>query len=140
MTRRERILALLSRADRWYAEGARAARDYHLPGGHTVRALTPLYFIATKLEAFLGRGKGDYLTSHDIEDVVAVLTAQPALLVEVESSNTDVGRYVREQLRQLGRDEDFLSALPGCLPPDADSQMQAGPLTKAFQRLALTQD
>jgi hypothetical protein len=129
---------VLGFSNRWYAEGTKAAREYQLPGGHTVRAITPIYFIATKFEAFWGRGKGDYIISHDIEDIVAVLRAQPELLLELEHSNTDVGKYVREQLARLGKDEDFLAALPGCLPPDAESQAQAAPLTEALQRLAFT--
>jgi len=41
------------------------------------------YFLATKLEAFDGRGKGDYLSSHDIEDIVAVLDGRPEILDEL---------------------------------------------------------
>lgn len=127
--------SVLGFSNRWYTEGARAAQQYKLPSGHLVKALSPLYFVATKLEAFRGRGGGDYLTSHDLEDVIAVLVAHPALLDELRHLTDEAGRYVREELRRLARDEDFITALPGCLPPDAESQTLAMPLINALRGL-----
>ena len=44
--------------NRWYAEAIRNAQQYDLPGGGTIWAITPLYFVATKLEAHRSRGQG----------------------------------------------------------------------------------
>ena len=44
-----------------------AARELEIEPGLRVRVVTAPYFCATKLEAFRGRGKGDYLASHDLE-------------------------------------------------------------------------
>ncbi len=38
-----------------------------------IRIVTAPYFLATKLDAFRGRGKGDYFGSNDLEDIVAVV-------------------------------------------------------------------
>jgi hypothetical protein len=32
--------------------------------------VTAPYFLATKIEAFYGRGKKDFLASHDMEDII----------------------------------------------------------------------
>jgi len=40
--------------------------------------------LLTKWEAILGRGKGDYLESHDIEDFIAVVDGRPSLDMEVQ--------------------------------------------------------
>lgn len=56
-----------------------------------VRMITAPYFIACKLAAFAGRGNGDYLMSHDMEDIVAVMDGRPELVSEVGIS-TDVLR------------------------------------------------
>jgi len=40
--------------------------------------VTGLYFLATKFAAFDGRGKGDYMASHDLEDIVAVVDGVPS--------------------------------------------------------------
>jgi len=50
--------------------------------------ITGPYFMACKLAAFRSRGEGDYLVSHDMEDIVAVLDGRPEVvkkLVRLES-------------------------------------------------------
>jgi predicted nucleotidyltransferase len=56
--------------NRWYRGAVAAATSYSVAPDLDVRAITPLYFAATKLEAFAGRGRGDYQASHDLEDVL----------------------------------------------------------------------
>ncbi len=55
----------------WYQEAFEAATLYALSSGKRIRMITGPYFLACKLAAFKSRGKGDYLMSHDIEDIVA---------------------------------------------------------------------
>ena len=55
-----------------------------------IRAVTGPYFCATKLEAFAGRGKGDYQSSHDLEDLIAVIDGRSELLKEIDSAQQDV--------------------------------------------------
>jgi hypothetical protein len=43
-------------------------------------------------EAFDGRGKGDYLASHDIEDIIAVLDGRPVIVDEVKRAEPDLIR------------------------------------------------
>jgi hypothetical protein len=59
---------ILGFTNRWYKAAMDAATDRELEAGLRIRVVTPPYFIATKLEAFRGRGKGDYASSHDLED------------------------------------------------------------------------
>ena len=63
-----------------------------------VRAITPLYFVATKLEAFAGRGRGDYQASHDLEDVLSVLAGLDSLRAEVRTDTSVAGGAVRRCL------------------------------------------
>jgi len=51
-----------------------------LPSGRYICLITAPVFIATKLEAFHDRGGGDFLVSHDLEDVVTVIDGRPALI------------------------------------------------------------
>src|SRR5439155_22920310 len=61
----------------WCPNGRRAevgaAREIALRDDLSIRLVTAPYFIATKYEAFIGRGRGDYLASHDFEDLMAVI-------------------------------------------------------------------
>lgn len=64
---------LLGFSNRWYREAMETAVRFDLPSGQRIRVITAPYFVATKLEAFHGRGKGDFLSSHDLVDVITVL-------------------------------------------------------------------
>jgi predicted nucleotidyltransferase len=55
--------AILGFSNRWYESAHRSAQDYELETDLHIRVVTPPYFCATKIEAFRGRGKGDYRSS-----------------------------------------------------------------------------
>lgn len=44
-----------------------------LPSGRGIHLIAPPAFIGTRLEAFNGRGRGDFLSSHDIEDIITIV-------------------------------------------------------------------
>ena len=52
-------------SNKWYPDGFNQAVDYIIDEGCTVKILSAPYFIATKLEAFKGRGQKDGRTSQD---------------------------------------------------------------------------
>jgi len=60
---------ILGFSNRWYAKGIETAVTYPLTVDLDIKILTPAYFVATKLEAYLGRGKGDLFTSRDLERI-----------------------------------------------------------------------
>jgi len=93
--------------NRWYAEAMREAAEYDVVAGVRVRAITPLYFIATKLEAFRSRGDGDFIASHDLEDVLAVLAGLPTARGEITAGAASV------ELARLMQLESFVDAIPG---------------------------
>lgn len=74
---------VLGFSNRWYPGALRTASRVHLPSGLAIRAISAPYFLGTKLEAFRGRGKGDYFASRDLEDFIAIVDGR--LLVAAES-------------------------------------------------------
>ena len=78
---------LLGFGNDWYQPALDAATETALPSGHRIRMVTASYFLATKLAAFDGPGDGDYVMSHDMEDVVAVLDGRPEMVDEVRGSD-----------------------------------------------------
>jgi hypothetical protein len=78
-----------------------------------------------KLEAFASRGGGDYVASHDVEDVIAVVDGRLSLSLEVKHAPVAVQRFLAERLGEWLRDPRFLDAVPGHLPGDAASQARA---------------
>ena len=121
---------VLGFSNRWYEEAARNAQTYVLRNGIELRALSPLYFVATKLEAFKGRGHGDFRASHDLEDVLVVLGQSSQLRDTVTEATSVVATYVRDELVELSKSRDFIDAVPGCFVGDDDAQEVAASLTR----------
>ena len=127
--------AVLGFANRWYQPAVESAKRVDL-SGLTLRCITPVYFVATKLEAFHGRGDGDYSASHDLEDVIAVVDGRQGLVDEMLEAPQDVRDYIREDLAQLLGAQDFVDALPGFLLPDEANQARFAVLRERLEALA----
>jgi hypothetical protein len=84
--------------------------------------VTTPYFIGTKLEAFGGRGRGDFYASSDLEDIITVLDGCPSVVDEVETSPRELRRYIGKEVRRLLDNPEFVNALPGHLSGDEISQ------------------
>lgn len=107
--------AVLGFSNRWYEMALQTAEKIGLREGLTIRLVTPPCFIATKLEAFLDRGLGDYLSSHDLEDVLSVVDGRPELVGELAVAEASLRSFVSSTFARLLGDEDFLNALPGLI-------------------------
>lgn len=99
--------AILGFSNRWYKEAMENAFDYQLNEDIIIKLVSPAYFIATKLEAWLGRGKRDALTSRDIEDVINLIDGREELISELGSAPDAVKAFISEQLSQLLDDTNF---------------------------------
>jgi predicted nucleotidyltransferase len=104
---------ILGFSNRWYKDGIETAIEHALPSGRVIRHLTPPLFLATKLEAYGGRGRNDPLGSHDLEDIINVVDGRPTLLNEVQEAQGHVRAYLSEQFRTLLQHPDFETFLHG---------------------------
>jgi hypothetical protein len=109
---------ILGFSNRWYKAAIQASNETPLPDGILIRVVSPAYFIATKFEAFSGRGRGGFF-SHDLEDIMFVMENRSHLIVELMESPDELKRYFAEQAGLL-LNADFLNVLPGLLN-DPDS-------------------
>ncbi len=112
---------VLGFSNRWYKAAIDSASEVTLPNGTIIRVVNPIYFVATKFEAFAGRGNGDYF-SHDLEDIVFVMENRERLIFQLMDSDEELKCYFSEQATLLLNDE-FLNVLPGLLnnPDSADA-------------------
>ena len=92
----ERVLGF---GNRWYAEAVLRAGEFRLPNGLQIRLISSPLFLATKLEAFSGRGGSDFRASHDLEDIVALLDGRPELVAEVSTASGELRSYLSSQVR-----------------------------------------
>lgn len=120
--------SILGFASSWHASAIRTADRVDL-GTSTIHVITAPYFIAAKLEAFHSRGDGDYLASHDIEDIIAVLDGRPSAPNEVLIAASNVREYIAKQFGVLLADEGFVNVLPGLA-------LEPGRSTVVWERLS----
>jgi predicted nucleotidyltransferase len=104
---------ILGFSNRWYDHAMRHAYKVRLARDVEIRVADAPSFIATKLEAFLDRGAGDYLSSHDLEDVLSIVDGRPELLAELRAADPGLRAFVRATFARLLANEGFLNALPG---------------------------
>jgi predicted nucleotidyltransferase len=119
----------------WYPLAVETAFNISLPNNMTIRLITAPVFLATKLEAFKGRGNGDYMASHDLEDVMTVIDGRATLWEEVLQSQPSLRAYLSQQFTQLLESRDFMDALPGQLPADRGSQARVPGLIVKLRQL-----
>jgi hypothetical protein len=96
----------------WFARAAAAAHPIDAGAGRTVMAVTPPYFLATKLVAFEDRGP-DAQSSKDVEDIVALTVEVDTLVAQVDAEGirADVAKLWTRALRKYALAEGDLPDL-----------------------------
>ena len=46
--------------------------------------------VTSKIEAFHGRGNGDFMASHDMEDIISLIDGRAEIITEVLRASEDV--------------------------------------------------
>lgn len=117
--------SLLGFVNRWQAGALPHAVRRELPSGAVIRAVPPPYLLATKLEAFRGRGQRDFLGSRDFGDVIALIDGREELTAEVAACDEELRSYVAGELRSVMGNARFMDGVFGSLQPDVASQERA---------------
>ena len=99
----------------WYPVAFTAREEYRLTDNVIIHVVSAPFFVATKLEAFAGRGRGDYLGSSDLEDIITVVDGRPSLIAETRTLPPDARQYLASEFSRLLANRDFVDALPGHL-------------------------
>ena len=93
--------------------------------GVDVDVISPVHFIATKLEAFAARGANDPLSSPDLEDILVVLRGMPDLADEIAGGQQPVHSFIRRQLGKIVAGADALGLIRAHIEPDDATQATA---------------
>ncbi len=128
---------VLGFANRWFTQAVRTAESVKLPSGQMIKLIAPPLFLATKLEAFLGRGGGDFLASHDLEDLITVIDGRREILDEVRASTSPLRAYIAQEISVLLQNPEFNQALPGHLAGDETGQTRVPLVKERLRRLSL---
>ena len=127
--------SILGFSNRWYADALKYTETRNIADDLDIRLVTAPYFLATKMEAFFGRAKSDYLTSHDMEDMVALIDGRKEIVDEIGSSDPELKVYLAEKFADLLNDGAFHDALPGYLYGDAASQARRPIILKRMEKI-----
>lgn len=115
--------SILGFENRWQRVALPEAVERILPSRTVIRCVPPAYLLGTKLEAFAGRGRGDYFGSPDFEDIVALVDGRVELVDEAEASDSSLRVYLAAEIgehlaSERGRDLAWLR-----LQPPADDRV-----------------
>lgn len=122
----------------WYEYAIQTAQTHALAHDLEVLIVTAPVFLATKLAAYEGRGGGDLLFSHDVEDVVNVLAFRSELAEELDLKPVELRRWVATKVREyLIQDPLAEAAVSGNLP---DARIAPELIPRTMDRLRAIAD
>ncbi len=127
---------VLGFGNRWYALAAETAVKITLPSGRTLRHATAPCFLATKIEAFRGRGRSDYLASRDFEDIVSIVDGRAEMEAEFAAAPAELQHWVKAELRTMIVERGFLDSIFGMVPGQSDVAGRVELLRARFMALA----
>ena len=127
--------SVLGFSNRWYRSGIANSIHYQLPSGRQILIFSTPYLLASKIEAFTGRGRGNFYFSSDIEDIVALLDGRSSLFEEVQQADEEVKAFLSEWFRaELAN---LCEIAPAFLSPVAKISGRTRLLLQKIERLAM---
>lgn len=97
---------ILGFSNKWYADAFKYAEGIQLDECN-LKIFSAPFFIATKIEAFKSRGKGDGRTSSDFEDIVFLLNNRTTIWIEMENAQPELNQYLKNEFCLLAKNPDL---------------------------------
>jgi hypothetical protein len=114
--------SVLGFSNRWYKDAQNNSVSKSIDDAKIIKIISAPYFLATKLAAFKDRGKQDFLLSHDLEDVIAVIDGRPEIISDVSNTENNLKTYLSIEFNTLVNNAQFMQALPGHLNYSSESE------------------
>ncbi len=87
--------------NQWYRTGFAQAIRVPLNDTFSIRILDAPHFLASKLEAYRGRGADDPFLSHDLEDVISVVAGRPGCVEETRAADPEMASWISSVLGEV---------------------------------------
>ena len=110
---------------RWFPEAIQFSNVTDLGEGCSAKVITAPLFIATKLEAFKDRGKGDFYASHDLEDIITATDGRASIVDDIASAPRGVRQFIADAFGGFLKEPDFYNAFPGHISSFVGAQQRA---------------
>jgi predicted nucleotidyltransferase len=98
-------------ANRWYPRGFDTAIDFQLDKNTSIKIFSLPFFVASKWEAFKGRGNNDYRTSKDFEDLVYIWENVDDFEEQLKDAPDDLREYLSVEIASVINHDDFEEGL-----------------------------
>jgi hypothetical protein len=85
---------ILGFSNRWYLPAIKNSVTIELEPNLEILIVTAPYFLGTKIDAFFGRGRADYLASHDMEDLINIINGRVEILEDIKNSELDLKDFI----------------------------------------------
>jgi len=112
---------ILGFSNKWYGDAIKNSCQIKLEDT-VINVVTAPYFLATKIEAFLGRGNDDFMMSPDIEDIITIVDGRSEIVQEIKKSDIALQEYLHNIFKRWLKKNSFINALPCLLQSDLASQ------------------
>jgi hypothetical protein len=107
--------------NKWFKEALPYIMEITLDNGLVIKILNPIFFIASKLEAFGNRGKKDnfdnwdVMHSKDLEDIIVLIDGRKNIDQEILISPDIVKKFIGTKFAQLISDKSTIHFIRNCL-------------------------
>jgi hypothetical protein len=110
---------ILGFSNRWYPYVMESAMKIDVRDDLAIRIASAPAFLASKWEAFRNRGKGDFIGSYDVEDIIMLVAGRPALMNELQAAPVSVRQFTGRQCQDFLAHDVFAYAIEGVIPDAA---------------------
>ena len=114
----------------WFQAALESASEKTIGSDLIAPIVSPVCFLATKLDAFRDRGLKDLWVSKDLEDILTLVEGCDGLTDMIANSPPDIGNYIITQIAEHISNEDVAYTIEYSFRTDSES----------VHRLALVQD
>lgn len=113
---------ILGFSNSWYSDAIKNSMKYRLDDSTIIKLISPPYFIATKIEAFEGRGNNDLISSPDIEDILNLIDGREEIVDDIKQAPKKVQTYLAKKFRSFLKKDEFYESIQLGLPYGAEGQ------------------
>lgn len=104
---------ILGWGNHWFREAIKHTIIHKIADDLNIKSVTAPYFLATKIEAFKARGNNDFLGSHDLEDIIAVIAGRVEIADEVTATSDKLKTHLKLVFGDMLMNDQFVQSLPG---------------------------
>lgn len=127
---------ILTFGNRWYKEAIKKPILHQLADDLIIKSVNAPYLLATKIEAFNARGNRDFLASHDIEDIINVISGRIEIVKEVNMENEGLRQHIKKFFEVMMKDDEFMTALPAHINEGPATEQRLAAVTERIKKIA----